>query len=66
MPGHSRMQEIMDEKLISLEKLSYMTGIQMFTLKQYMDDQMCMTLKTAKKISLVLDVNIEELYEWKD
>lgn len=65
MPCHSRIKELMDEKLVSMEKLSQMTGIQMFTLRQYMDDQMCMTLKTAKKISHVLDVKIEDLYDWK-
>ncbi|MBD1379128.1 helix-turn-helix domain-containing protein [Metabacillus arenae] len=61
--GRCKLDKVLDCKDIELEELSSLTGISVYNLKQYINNDTKMSLKTAKRIAYVLDVHIEELYE---
>jgi putative transcriptional regulator len=50
---------------LTQSQLSELTNIPKSQISEYVNDKHLMSLETAKSISVVLNCNMEDLYEWK-
>ena len=62
--GRCLLGSILQNKRMSQVELATLTSITPTEISYYINNQRRMSLRTAKTISTVLNVAIEDLYEW--
>lgn len=59
------LPEILEKRKMTQEQLAHKTGIRFNQISEYCHLKRTMTIKNAKLIADVLNVKIEDLYEWE-
>ncbi|WP_137743354.1 helix-turn-helix domain-containing protein [Robertmurraya siralis] len=62
--GKCLLQNILDEKRMSLNDLADKTGISKHQLSAYKNQKKLMSLPTSRLIASKLDCHIDDLYKW--
>lgn len=63
--GRCLLQNILDQKKVSRTQLMDRTGMSKQQISNYINGEQTMSLKTAIKISYVLNCRVLDLYDWQ-
>lgn len=62
--GKCRLRELLAQKKMTQKMLAQRLKITPQHLQHYIQDHHVMSIQTAKNIAMILDCDIDDLYEW--
>lgn len=63
--GKCLLQNLLDKRYMSQVDLATLTGITPTEINLYIHNERVMSLRNARRIAVVLNCRIDDLYDWK-